>query len=202
MGRCGWLQSIVFCGLVHSRAPKNANPLTTSSSHGHYPALAVSPLPYGRCIVLPKSRIAHGIVTALLVSLLPWRAPCAELTVQVRDRLNAPVAFAAVLAEPLDPPTSGRKTTVDSGVTMKQNDRRFVPHALIVAPGTAVQLPNVDTVRHHVYSLSPAKRFELRLYSGMPPQPVVFDTPGIVVLGCNIHDWMAAFVYVTAAPYH
>jgi plastocyanin len=152
--------------------------------------------------VLLKSRIAHGIASALLLNVFPWTALCAELTVQVRDRLNAPVAYAAVLAEPLDPPTSARKATVDSGATMKQSNRQFGPHALIVAPGTAVQFPNVDTVRHHVYSLSPAKRFELRLYSGTPAQPVVFDTPGIAVLGCNIHDWMAAFVYVTPAPYH
>jgi hypothetical protein len=65
----------------------------------------------------------------------------------------------------------------------------------------AVIFPNHDNVRHHVYSFSPAKRFELPLYAGVPAQPVVFDTPGVVVLGCNIHDWMVGYVYVSESPY-
>jgi hypothetical protein len=64
-----------------------------------------------------------------------------------------------------------------------------------------VIFPNHDNVRHHVYSFSPAKRFELPLYAGVPAQPVVFDTPGVVVLGCNIHDWMVGYIYVSESPY-
>ncbi len=56
-------------------------------------------------------------------------------------------------------------------------------------------------MRHHVYSFSPAKRFELPLYAGVPAEPVVFDKPGVVVLGCNIHDWMVGYVYVSESPY-
>jgi len=56
-------------------------------------------------------------------------------------------------------------------------------------------------VRHHVYSFSPAKKFELPLYQGVPASPVVFDKPGVVVLGCNIHDWMVAYVYVSESPH-
>ena len=66
--------------------------------------------------------------------------------------------------------------------------------------GTPVTFPNRDSVRHQVYSFSPAKRFELPLYTGVP-QAVVFDKPGVVVLGCNIHDWMVGYVYVSESPY-
>ena len=71
---------------------------------------------------------------------------------------------------------------------------------LAVRTGTAVSFPNRDSVRHHVYSFSAPKRFELRLYKGTPSQPIVFDQPGVVVLGCNIHDWMVGYVYVTNDP--
>ena len=72
----------------------------------------------------------------------------------------------------------------------------------VVTVGTAVAFPNRDTVRHHVYSFSPAKRFELKLYVGTPAAPVVFDQPGIAVLGCNIHDNMVGWVVVVETPYH
>jgi hypothetical protein len=70
-----------------------------------------------------------------------------------------------------------------------------------VLVGSTVAFPNRDSVRHHVYSFSPAKRFELPLYAGMPSQPVLFDKAGVVVLGCNIHDWMVGYVYVSESPW-
>lgn len=79
---------------------------------------------------------------------------------------------------------------------MDQRDIRFVPHVMAVRPNTAVSFPNSDDIRHHVYSFSPPKRFELRLYHGTPSEPVVFDQPGQVVIGCNIHDTMLAYIYV------
>jgi hypothetical protein len=72
---------------------------------------------------------------------------------------------------------------------------------LAVRSGTRVAFPNSDNIRHHVYSFSPAKHFELRLYQGTPSEPVLFDKPGAVVLGCNIHDWMVGYVYVTDDPW-
>jgi hypothetical protein len=70
-----------------------------------------------------------------------------------------------------------------------------------VQVGTAVNFPNSDNIRHHVYSFSPAKKFELPLYSGVPAEPVVFDKAGFVTLGCNIHDWMIAYIAVLPTPY-
>lgn len=71
----------------------------------------------------------------------------------------------------------------------------------VIQAGSSIIFPNKDSVRHHVYSFSPAKTFELKLYSGVPSTPVVFDKAGTVVLGCNIHDQMLAFVYVVDTPY-
>jgi len=72
---------------------------------------------------------------------------------------------------------------------------------LIVQTGTLVEFPNSDNVRHQVYSFSPAKKFELPLYGGTEAPPVVFDKPGVVVLGCNIHDWMIGYIYVSETPF-
>ena len=86
--------------------------------------------------------------------------------------------------------------------TVDQRESQFVPRTTVVTVGTPVLFPNSDNVRHQVYSFSAAKRFELPLYAGKPTAPVVFSTPGVVELGCNIHDWMLAYVVVVDTPYH
>jgi plastocyanin len=135
---------------------------------------------------------------ALLLRLSPAVSASGSLDVVVRDDGGKPlsdsvVSLTAVAAAPAAP----RPATA----VMDQQDKTFVPHVLAVPVGTAVSFPNRDNIRHHVYSFSPAKRFELPLYIGTPANPVVFDKPGVVVLGCNIHDWMLGYIYVLATPY-
>ena len=77
----------------------------------------------------------------------------------------------------------------------------FDPLVTVVLVGTRVTFPNRDKVQHHVYSQSAAKRFDIPLYRGETKEPVLFDKPGVVTLGCNIHDWMAAYVVVLATPH-
>lgn len=84
---------------------------------------------------------------------------------------------------------------------MDQINQEFVPGVLLVLIGSSVDFPNKDNIRHQVYSFSPARQFELPLYAGTPVKPIVFDKPGVVVLGCNIHDWMIAYIYVSESPY-
>ncbi len=84
---------------------------------------------------------------------------------------------------------------------MDQVDRAFVPDLLVIPLGSTVGFPNSDSVSHQIYSFSPAKRFQLPLYRGKPYPPVEFDQPGVVTLGCNIHDSMLAYVVVTDAPF-
>ncbi len=85
--------------------------------------------------------------------------------------------------------------------TIDQRNREFVSHILAIHAGESVIFPNSDNIQHHVYSFSPTNSFEIQLYKGMPAKPISFDKAGIVVLGCNIHDWMVGYVYVTDAPY-
>jgi plastocyanin len=105
------------------------------------------------------------------------------------------VVYAVAQAGPPATPARVRRDVID------QIDREFVPHVKPVVVGTDVLFPNKDNIRHHVYSFSPAKTFELPLYKGTPAMPVRFDRPGVVVLGCNIHDWMLGYVVVLETPY-
>jgi plastocyanin len=84
---------------------------------------------------------------------------------------------------------------------MDQKHREFVSHILAVHAGESVLFPNSDNIQHHIYSFSPANSFEVQLYKDVSPKPIKFDKAGIVVLGCNIHDWMVGYVYVSDAPF-
>jgi plastocyanin len=123
----------------------------------------------------------------------------AEIIATVRDAQGVPLAEAVVVAFPSD--GNLRPAAKPRDAAIFQIDKEFVPKVTPVFVGSAVAFPNNDTVRHHVYSFSLAKKFELPLYQGVPANPVIFDKPGIVVLGCNIHDWMVAYVYVSESPY-
>lgn len=137
----------------------------------------------------------RALATVLFAALtLPLGA--ATIDVQVAGANGSPVSDAVVYAVPAKPIPVGHKVA-----TMDQKDRTFVPHVLPIQAGTWVEFPNSDNIRHQVYSLSPAKRFQLPLYTGKPAFPVQFSNPGVVVLGCNIHEQMSAFVVVVDTPY-
>jgi plastocyanin len=84
---------------------------------------------------------------------------------------------------------------------IQQIDREFVPYVTVIQVGTTVTFPNRDPILHHVYSFSPPKSFEIKLYKGGSPSEVLFDKPGVVTLGCNIHDWMIGYVLVVPTPH-
>jgi plastocyanin len=122
----------------------------------------------------------------------------AELIALVKDH-GKPVADAVVLATPTDP--KGLLRARPPADAVDQVDKQFVPFVKAVFVGTRVRFPNSDHIRHQVFSFSPAKKFELPLYAGTAASPVLFDTPGVVVLGCNIHDWMVGYIYVSETPF-
>jgi hypothetical protein len=140
---------------------------------------------------------ALGVVWAVLWLPAAGRAGTAEA--KLRDASGAPLADAVVSLRPAD--GSAPPPKPPAAASMDQRDRQFAPHVLVVQRDSAVDFPNSDQIRHHVYSFSEAKRFELRLYSGVPAEPVVFDHTGTVVLGCNIHDDMVGFVRVVDTPW-
>lgn len=132
-------------------------------------------------------------VVVALVAWLPAAVIASSLTITVTDDGGQPLAEAVVTLYADDDHSS---TETAPEAVMDQRDRQFVPQVLAVRTGTLVRFPNSDNIRHHVYSFSPAKRFELRLYHGTTAEPVQFDQPGKVALGCNIHDAMLGYIYV------
>ena len=137
---------------------------------------------------------------ACTVLALPRPAVAAVgLSVTVVSAAGAPLEGAVVIAEPAagaPRPPPGQKAVMD------QRELMFVPDVLVVQTGTAVDFPNSDQVRHQVYSFSGAKTFQLALYAGRAHAPVLFDRTGLVTLGCNIHDHMLGYVYVTDSPWY
>jgi plastocyanin len=136
---------------------------------------------------------------ALIVAFLGPRLALADsLTITVTDSAGAPVADAVVYAEPAAGQVLPKSLRP---VEIEQRKRKFIPKVTVVQVGTEISFPNNDTVKHHVYSFSPPKVFDLPLYSGKAAEPQLFDKPGLVVLGCNIHDQMIAYVQVVNTPY-
>ncbi len=127
-----------------------------------------------------------------------FAAQAASVQVQVQDSAGRPLAGAVVFLESREAKAAARPAR-DAAIA--QVDKQFSPVVSVVPVGTPVNFPNFDTVRHHVYSFSTIRPFELKLYAGTPANPVVFDRPGIAVLGCNIHDHMTAWVVVVETPY-
>jgi plastocyanin len=146
-----------------------------------------------------RHRVSGPGAAHLLLATLAATAQAGPVEVQVLDGAGQALAGAAVFLESREAKAASQALV---GVEIPQAQRQFSPLVTVVTVGTAVRFPNRDTVRHHVYSFSPAKKFEIKLYVGTPAAPVVFDSPGIAVLGCNIHDQMAAWVVVVDTPYH
>lgn len=121
----------------------------------------------------------------------------ASLDIDVRDTHGNALGDAAVYVESVAGTLPARPHTAE----IEQKNRKFMPLMTVIQAGSEIAFPNNDTVRHHVYSFSPAKPFELKLYSGTPGNPVLFDKPGTVVIGCNIHDRMLAYIQVVNTPY-
>ena len=122
----------------------------------------------------------------------------ATLTVSVMGQNGRGVQDAVLLLEPL----AGKAPVKPAqGVEISQQNKSFMPAVSVIPVGTKVAFPNQDTVRHHVYSFSDAKKFELKLYAGKPENPVSFDRAGVVVLGCNIHDQMVGWIIVSDTPW-
>lgn len=134
----------------------------------------------------------------LVLACLDASAFAASVSVLVIDGNDKPVPDAVIYAEPLSSRVLPKQPQT---VAIEQKQRKFLPLVTAIEAGSAISFPNHDTVRHHVYSFSPAKTFELKLYSGVPAKPIVFDKAGTVVLGCNIHDKMVAYIHVVDTPY-
>ena len=149
-------------------------------------------------------RSAPNRAAALLLAVvLPLARPAtaAELSVTVRGDDGVALADAVVVVRPAGGSGPMAAVRYSWPLTMAQQNIAFNPYVLIVPLGSTVGFPNRDKVRHHVYSFSAVKKFELKLYGQQDERTVTFDRPGIVALGCNIHDSMIGFIYVADSPF-
>lgn len=142
-----------------------------------------------------RGRRAVLALPALCLGCAAWAA---SVQVDVQDAAGQPLGGAVVFLESAE---ARRLVKPLAEQEMSQENKQFVPEVRVLTVGTELRFPNRDTVRHHVYSFSPAKKFELKLYTGTPATPVRFDQPGVVVLGCNIHDQMVGWILVLETPY-
>ena len=132
----------------------------------------------------------------LLALCLAGAAHAADLTVVIRDSNGRAVRDAVVMAD-----ASGRAASPAARFVINQQNMQFVPYVLVIPVGSTVEFGNLDPYRHHVYSFSPAKKFELKLFGQGETRPVRFDRAGLVSIGCNIHDSMQAFIQVVDTPF-
>jgi hypothetical protein len=123
-----------------------------------------------------------------------------QVRLTIVDQYNSPLANAVIDYDssiPIKSSTLKKSQTVEPIYIMDQIDKQFFPNVLIIPKNGLVSFPNSDDIRHHVYSFSEAKTFELKLYAGKPKSPLRFNNRGLVVMGCNIHDSMVGYIYVT-----
>jgi plastocyanin len=142
-------------------------------------------------ISVPNRILCHWL-TALL-TILPAGASAAELTVSIVDQNGQPLANAVV-----ESPLASVQQAPAEVAIMDQVNKHFVPMVIAIQQGQSVDFPNNDNIRHHVYSFSPIKQFSTELYADVHGDPVLFDKAGVAVLGCNIHDSMVGYIYVSA----
>ena len=125
-------------------------------------------------------------------------ASAADLTLTVRDSNDQAVEGVVLVA---DPEASAEKKRTPRVAVMDQINMQFVPDVLVIQSGSSVDFPNSDQIQHQVYSFSAPRKFQLSLYAGHKYPPVEFGRSGLVTVGCNIHDGMLAYIYVTDSPY-
>ena len=144
-------------------------------------------------------RLAACVTASTFLAPACLRVAAAELSVTVTSSSGGAISGALVVAEPAQP--APRPAVAQHGI-MDQRNLQFVPDLLVVRTGALVEFPNSDQVRHQVYSFSGAKSFQLPLYAGHTQPPIAFDKPGLVTIGCNIHDNMIGFIYVSDTPWY
>jgi plastocyanin len=130
------------------------------------------------------------------------QANAANVSAEITDQSGRAVANAVVMLIPdarAGMPAAATRLAMDSVVD--QRDETFVPMVTIVPRGGRIAFTNNDQTMHQVYSFSPVKQFEFMLAHQEKSAPVVFDKAGVAAIGCNIHDLMIAYAFVTDSPW-
>lgn len=141
-------------------------------------------------------------IISVLIVLCCFASQAKNINIQVNDTEKNPLTNIVVYIESVNKVMLDKTQLTDRPTaTMDQVNRQFSPKILVVNKATKISFPNSDKIKHHVYSFSPAKTFEIKLYSDKQSTPLLFNQTGEVTLGCNIHDWMIGYVYVVDTPW-
>ncbi len=144
-------------------------------------------------------RLLLPLCSLIVVSILPSALRAESLTVTVID-LQSESGLADAVVEILYPQEPAAES-LPVQASIDQVDKEFISDVTVVPVGSRVNFPNSDDILHHVYSFSRAKSFDIPLYGAGDnlDRYEKFDKTGIVEIGCNIHDWMLAYIYVAAS---
>jgi len=137
-------------------------------------------------------------IFALTILSVTFLSQSKQISVSVVTQQNVQVGNVVVYLTPKNPNQSAISKKID---IMDQVNTQFLPHILAIQKNSKVRFPNSDSIKHHVYSFSQAKTFELQLYKEIQADPLLFSDLGVVELGCNIHDWMLGYIFVVDTPY-
>lgn len=140
----------------------------------------------------------HRHIVFCLIMLSGASAGATGIAVQVQDAAGKVLPDTVIYIEPEGGGSAGGRPAT---AQIEQKGLKFMPLVTVVQTGATINFPNNDKVRHHIYSFSPAHKFDQKLYSGQAASPQVFDKAGTVVLGCNIHDKMIAYIKIVDTPY-
>lgn len=143
-------------------------------------------------------RSVASLLTFAVLGCTQLPASATSIVVQTLDGEGKLLGDVVVYAEAEGAASVARSPAT---VQIEQKGLKFIPLVSVVQTGATIVFPNNDKVRHHIYSFSPAHKFDQKLYSGQAAAPQVFDKAGTVVLGCNIHDKMVAYVKVVDTPF-
>lgn len=147
-----------------------------------------------------SSRGIAPLIAGLTLAALTAPAAAGSIRLRVVDIDGEPVPEVVVTARA--PHSASPARSGGTHATMNQHGLAFEPHILVVEAGSLIDFPNGDDVMHHVYSFSPAKQFDMTIEAGTARDGMQFAEPGVVTLGCNIHDGMLGYIVVTDTPFH
>lgn len=147
---------------------------------------------------MPLARLL-SLAGAVALALSP--ADAADVVFKIADTEGRPVADAVVSLIPLD--TQPPAPAPSMGVQIVQEKEQFVPLVTVVTAGSSVAFLNRETgkTEHQIYSVSPAKKFEIGLHKPGNTSSIVFEQSGVVAVGCSLHMTMNAYVVVATTPW-
>jgi len=77
-----------------------------------------------------------------------------------------------------------------------QKNKSFMTKSLKIKVGDSIKFVNDDSFAHNLFSLSPAKSFDMGSFGSGQNRSVVFDKPGKIEVECSVHPDMMLEVEV------